>query len=478
MTMRIKVSHPLTFNGVLRAVGAIIDVDDNFGKRAISAGMARLATAEAIKPVALDPGLDLAISQRLGAARMAARLSLPDSRLGPVAPAEDVPVVTLNAVADASYNKVYNVTGTGAGVAGKFRDFGDVGEGLDFDYNVTWLVNFSGYQQTPRSLRFMTDANKVCLALASTAPLYNQGFVLYVNGRPVNATGSGFVPGTAQTVGLHTLVFPTAKPRLIEVRASTYFAAVYLPAPYNIWKPPARRGPRTLIIGDSYTFNSNVTDNIMNAAYWNIGPHIGSDDVWLDPYGGTGYTVGHVADGSGGTSFFNRVDANIALLSQTWNIEAINPELVVVHGGGANDIFKGKTDAQIIAGVVATFQRLRARLPNAKLVFVEGFAPPGFTPATYNPRFKAIREGAQAALTATGVYYIDVATTRPWIRGAGTIAAPNADAENANVYITGDTFHPNGPGHLYIRHRMGTALRRVLADDGARLNSLIQPWAA
>lgn len=479
MTMRIRVSHPLTFNGVPRAVGAVIDVDDSFGKRAISAGMARLATAAAIVPTTLDSGLELAINQRLRRAELAARLARPDTRLGPLVGAADLPVVTLNAASDTvTYNRGWNTTGTGTNIIGKHRDFADVGEGLDFDYLTTWQGNFSGFQLIPRSIRFMTDSDKVCVALASSAPLINNGFALYVDGQPVQATP--FVPGTAQALGLHMLVFPSARPRLIEVRASTYLAALYTTKPYRIWKPPPRRGPRTLIIGDSWTSNALVTANIMNSAYWNIGPHFNSDDVWLDYFGGTGYTVTNAGDGVSGTQnrYIDRVDANLVLSGKTWDIEAINPELVVVHGGGANDIFKGKTDTQIIDGVVDVFSRLRERLPNARLVFVEGFAPPGFTPSTYNPRFIAIRQGAQAQLNAVGVYYIDVATTDPWFKGMGTTAAPNADGENANAYITTDTLHKNDAGHLYLRNRMGAALRRVLLDDGTKLNGLITTGVA
>jgi lysophospholipase L1-like esterase len=117
------------------------------------------------------------------------------------------------------------------------------------------------------------------------------------------------------------------------------------------------------------------------------------------------------------------------------------------------------------------FTNLRAVAPNAKLVFVEGFAPPtGFS--GFNADYIAIRAAAQAALAAIGVTYINVATLLPWIKGTGYNSTGDA-TENSYAYISSDGVHPNDAGHLYIRQRMGQRLRRVLYDDGSLLNALV-----
>jgi lysophospholipase L1-like esterase len=370
-----------------------------------------------------------------------------------------------------TYNNYWTVVGN-AGAQGQLQNVVDYGEGLQFDYLTTWQVNFGPFNQCPRSIRFMTDSDKFAILLNGNAPnqAYQHGFRLYVNGVPATTTPS--TPTATGATLWHTVTFPTAKPRLIEVRTSTYFGGVYVPKPYQVWKPRARKGPRTLIIGDSWTSNASVSANNMNSAYWDIGKLIGSEDVWIDHYGGTGYTVTHAGDGGGtaGTSYLSRVTENKELLGQTWNLQTINPEVVVIHGGGANDKFKGKTNAQVIDGVVATFETLRTRLPNAKLIFVEGMRPPGF--AAYAADYPLIRDGAQAQLTDTGVYFINT-TTPLWFDGIGNASAPNADGKNANNYIISDGYHKNDAGHLYLRRRIAPKITQIIQDDGELLNTVL-----
>jgi hypothetical protein len=378
-------------------------------------------------------------------------------------------IITVNQTLDTTnvYNVLYNVVGNN-GAAAPIRDVADVGEGLDFDYNVTWQAAFSAFQQIPRSVRFMTDSDKIGILTAGTSNTQNHGFRVYVNGVPVATSPAK--PSAVASLVAHTITFPTAAVRHIEIRMWTLLGGLYTQKPFSIWKPPARTGPRVLVIGDSWTSSASVSSNVMNAAYWDIGKQIGSDDVWVDHYGGTGYGVGHVGDGTGATSYIHRLEP-IVLLDQTWNIANIQPDVLIVHGGGANDKFKGRTNAQVIESVTQFFETARTKLPNAKLVFVEGFTPPGFN--AYLSDYIAIRTAAQAALTDTGVYYIDTATTQAWFRGIGTASAPNADGLNNNNYITADTYHKNDAGHLYLRNRIAPKIRRIIEDRGDLVNTLI-----
>jgi lysophospholipase L1-like esterase len=312
----------------------------------------------------------------------------------------------------------------------------------------------------------MCDGDKFCWYLGGNLA----GQAIYVDGRPVAATPYA----TGAAMQFQTMLFPSAKARLIEIRTSAAIAAVYTQKPYQLWKPPPRRGPRVVIIGDSYAAGSGVTTSL-NGMYYDIGPHIGSEDVWLDAQGGSGYGVHSTTNGTdvpagGPNRYLDRITKVIS--AQTWDLAQIAPDLVVVHGGGANDKYKGRTDAQVIADVTAMFIKLRAKLPDARLVFVEGFAPPLAGFAANNPNYIAIRTAVQTALAGVGVYYIDVATTSPWIAGTGRIGATTGIG-NSDVYIGNDYTHPVDAGHLYLRRRIAEKLRRILLDDGTLLNQMI-----
>lgn len=369
-----------------------------------------------------------------------------------------------------TYNRAYTLMGNGS--SDPFRDVADMGEGLDFDYLSTWQIAFSGLQQMPRSVRFMCNGDKIGFYLNANAPasLSSHGFRLSVDRVPVGV----YAPTSLGQSVFHTVLFSDSRPRLIDIRTWTYLKGIYTQKPYELWKPPPRRGPRVLVIGDSWTSSSSVVSNVMNAAYWDIGPLIGSEDVHVDHFGGTGYTVGHTGNGGGGTSYLHRAE-NLVISGKTWDISELNPEIIVVHGGGHNDRYKGKTNVEVVAGVVQMFTRLRERCPNAKLVFVEGFTPPSIvsTIPEINEDFISIRQAAQEALAQVGVYYIDVATTRPWVRGLGTTAIPNSDGENSSIYVVSDGFHLNDSGHGYLRARIASGINVIKTDNGERLNQLI-----
>ena len=459
--MRVKASHPFTYNGVLRAPGTVVEVDDDFGRRVLSAGLAHLATGQPIPAARLDSGLELAVRRRMRNVAIATRLATVDPRLS-IASA-DVTSVNANVPGDAvNYDRAYTYQSAGV----PLEAVADFGEGNHF-----WLpqgvyahYSYGPFNAMPRSVRVMCDGARFCWYQISPTG-FGQAAV-YIDGRPAN----GAQPMTiGEGATYNTIVFPSARVRQIEIRTLAGIGGMFTHKPYSLWKPPARQGPRVLVIGDSWTSSASVV-NHLNATYWNIGPHLGSDDVWVDHYGGTGYTVGTGADGSGANRYIDRVE-NSALGGITWDLEAIDPDMVVVHGGGANDCYKGRTNQQIIDGVVAVFTRLRQRLPLAKLVFVEGFGPPLF--AQFNPRYVQIREAVQQQLRGVGVYYIDVATTRPWVTGQGTATAPANDGTNADKFISTDGAHVTDEGGRYVRNRLGAPLRTVLLDDGARLNTLI-----
>lgn len=400
-------------------------------------------------------------------AKVAAGRAATARKTGPVT--TDLTAVTPNATPAGTFTEQYFVVGN-------VRDAdwpADEGEGYDFAFS-NQVASYASSGQCQRSIRFMADGDAVLFRIYAT--LITHGFRIYVDGVPTSTT-----PYSPGVTGLSyvEITFPSAKPRLIEVRTNVSLLSMFTEKPYRLWKPVAQTGPRVLVIGDSFTQGAGATTSVLNGIYNDIGPALGTEEVWVDAIGGTGYGVTAAANGTDAplNRFIDRVGqmvipapASATPPSATWDVADIDPDLVIVHGGGLNDLSKSRTVTNVVDDATTTFETLRTKLPDAKLVFVEGFAAGAI--AGFNTAFTDIRTQLQTALAATGVYYIDVATTAPWIAGTGTVAAPTGDG-NADVYLSADGVHPSDAGHLYIRGRLVPRLRAVLDDDGTLLNSLI-----
>lgn len=318
------------------------------------------------------------------------------------------------------------------------------------------------------TFRTMTDGDDVIFAM------YGSPFMmdLYIDGKPYAAN-----PITmANTSGLggygyFRITFPSAKMRLIEMRSMGGIVGCYSKKPYRFYKPPAdKSNPSLVVVGDSF-----VAPSVMNAA----GPGVVSVGAYLNGmYQRMAAPLGlnrMVEDGVGGSGFIapgGTVPYGHATRLD-W-LAARNPDVIVVHGGGANDIYQGNSVAAIIAAATTYFTAMRAAHPTAKLVFVEGFAPPGFTPSTFNPAYTTIRQGVQNNLNTAGVkaYYLDVATTRPPIYGSGYVGATNGSG-NSDFYVGADGVHLTLRGNEFARAYLLPKIARVLADKGDLAGSLI-----
>jgi lysophospholipase L1-like esterase len=391
------------------------------------------------------------------------------SKIGPVS--TDFTSVNTNVAVDGvTYNQGYSMTGQAPAV-GLIPDIADMGEGVHY--------TLSGYDYAygttnpmPRSIRTVCDGDKFAMFHSTVSANGSYGFMLYIDGKPASLTPYA---ATNSPTSFSTVLFPSAKPRLLEIRTANGIAAIYTQKQYNLWKPVPRKGPRVLVIGDSYASNFGAT-NAMQSIYWDIGPLIGSEDVWVDHVGGSGFGV-HSTGGDGQTSstipsrYLDRVTSSFGVAPQlgAWTLEAIKPDVLVIHGGGTNDKYKGRSNAQVIADMITVIDTARRKLPNAKIIVTEGFAPPMFF-STFNPDYIAIRQGVQAV--RKDVYYVDVATTKPWIQGTGYSGALT-NVGNSDLYIGTDGAHPVNAGHLYIRHRMAAKIRTILADTGALKGTLV-----
>jgi lysophospholipase L1-like esterase len=382
---------------------------------------------------------------------------------GPVA--TDSPTVTTGVAGDGTFNEVYAVTGGALPAIWPVDVFGQTA----FSGNL-WFSRMSSVGiSTVSTYRFMCDGSEIVINTAGGA---NFWIDLYIDGRPYTSNPiTAAVTPAITPLGYQKFVFGSAKPRLIELRMAGGLAAVYTKKPYRIWKPPADTNPSIAAVGDSYvapvvhdnTTGVSVTSGLyQQGLYQRMAALLGIRRMVTDGIAGTGYTTFAPAGQFGAAGRLS------------W-LTAVDPDVIVAHDGFANDLNGGASVAQCITAGTAYFTTLRTNHPNAKLVFVEGIAPPGFTPSTYNPNYIAARQGLQTALDAAGVenvYYLDVATTRPPISGSGYVTAPNGTG-NSDIYIGTDQAHPTVAGHTYLRNVFAPKIARVLADDGTLAGTLI-----
>lgn len=389
-----------------------------------------------------------------------------DSMTGPVA--VDTPTVTLGAAADGAFNKSY-VTLTSSLPAiwpvdcwGKMQVVSNL-----------WAGRTAAAASSVTTYRFVTDADELVWWTYGGGLFYLD---LYIDGKPYS--GNPIAPASSTgygAYGLQKLVFGSAKPRLIEFRTLGGIVALYVKNPYRIWKPAPDPNPRVVVIGDSFVYPSVMNDATAGAVsvgaflrgiWQGMAKDLGITSMTSDGVGGSGY----IAGGGAAMPYGHAT-------RKAW-LTALDPkpDVIVVHGGGANDIYgSGATDAAIITAAVDHFTWLRANFPKAKLVFVEGFAPPLFTPATYNPRYIAIRVGVQTALIAAGIdaYYLKVASAdEPPIYGTGYVTAPTG-VGNSDIYVGSDAVHLTIKGNVAVRGYLVPKMRAVLADDNVLVNTLI-----
>lgn len=319
---------------------------------------------------------------------------------------------------------------------------------------------------TAATYRFMYDGTDLIILCLGGLELN-----MFVDGQPLSANPFlTVVSAGLGAFGYQKFVFATARPRLIEFRAVTGLAGLYGKKPYRMWKPAADPNPKVAVVGDSFVYPTTLSNTL--AAAFTPDPYIrGMYQAMASQLGITSM----VSDGLNGTGYIaaGAFQAYPHANRLAW-LDRIQPDVIVVHGGGANDLYTGSSVASIIAAATSYFQALRSQHPDAKLVFVEGFSPPAFVPATFNPSYILIREGLQEALDDAGVgaYYLDIATTRPPLTGAGYVLATTGIG-NSDIYIGHDGAHPTGAGAAYLRSVVADKLKRVLADHNGELEGTL-----
>lgn len=156
--------------------------------------------------------------------------------------------------------------------------------------------------------------------------------------------------------------------------------------------PAPIRGPRLIVVGDSFAAGVGATGTSANGVATWLGESLGCDDAWASGVGGTGL----LATNSGvAPTYRGRIIRDV--INQ-------NPEIVLLFGcPSIND--NAFTPSQISAEATLLFQQLVSSLPNT-IIFAAPDASGGVNLVTGNQI--ALKNAAKAAATATGVIYLDL----------------------------------------------------------------------
>jgi lysophospholipase L1-like esterase len=193
------------------------------------------------------------------------------------------------------------------------------------------------------------------------------------------------------TIKYLPLTFATRAWRRITVESNgVYFGGVRT-GPNDTILPVEVRGPRCVVIGDSFTEGTGSDAASMSWPH-RMGRLLGWRDLWRSGVGGTGY----LNPGSAG-----RVKFRDRLVN---DVIAHAPD-VVVWAGGIND-YATYTASQIEAEAAACFQAVADALPGVVQIAVSPFWRGG--PETFPATLLEARDAIRAAAVAKNVSFIDV----------------------------------------------------------------------
>lgn len=353
------------------------------------------------------------------------------------------------------------VTLSGSDVTGPFTYLGagniTVGTGTP---DSTYVLPTSRYPNTRGNLtssqavwtvEFGTDAQTFQLRFNyQTAGTYR----LSIDGRKVTDLMQTVGGTTAGSTHLMTVDLGSATPRVIRLDFYTVpFGGVYLPPGATMWST-VRRADRFMAFGDSLSDGSAINTG-GGAGTWvhRAARFLGSNDVWDEARGGTGYiTAGAYA------TLANRVSADVI---------AWTPNRLVVWAG-----YNDNTGSQSAIATAATslYSTIKAGLPSCEVYVIGCWSPTGSPAASITNTDTTLRTAAAGAgypfiSPITGSCYDStgtlVATHGAWITGTGRVGATTGSG-NADIYIGTDAVHPTDAGHVYLARRITAAIRELM----------------
>jgi len=297
--------------------------------------------------------------------------------------------------------------------------------------NAKWLFN----------LEFTTDASAVQLRLRAPVAAPMLGMVL-VNGRRIQEGAYSFSGLTAGNAYAVTLTFPSAGPRVVQIRGMWNtdggFGGATVSAEYSLTKTSPTISRRVAIIGDSYvngagSYASSGANSVETFA-WRLAALMGADEVVQAGIGGTGW-VNQLSTG-----------ADSLFAARVAPVMALSPH-VVIFAGGRNDP---------AAGLQAAVEQSLDAVGSG----VERYVLPTASEATQADRRAAI----QAACTSRSVRYLDVAVdSRPKIADGIHMTYPGhvSYADDAYSLLQPAPMPPASVVAPVVRRRLSVSPRRA-----------------
>lgn len=287
---------------------------------------------------------------------------------------------------------------------------------------------------SPYRVAFMFDGTTLEFLFKGMTGAYR----IRVDGQLVTASSNAI--GNTGAYYRLPVTFASRAQRYIEFEAfGLPFAGVIAGPLDTVWQPQPR-GPRCIIVGDSYTEGTGADGSAATSWAKTFSDLMNWPDTFNSGVGSTGY----LNPGSAGrVTFRTRITADVT---------AWNPDIVIV-AGGHNDT--GSTNGDIQTEVGLYFAALRAALPNATLICAGPFFAGG-TPGVYTAMQTSIFAGAAPYVLGS----IDTCTA-PWFTGSGRVGATTGSG-NSDLYISSDGTHPSQAGHDYLGRRMAEAVSGLL----------------
>ncbi len=207
---------------------------------------------------------------------------------------------------------------------------------------------------------------------------------------------------------------------------------------------PKPRGPRVVVLGDSYAGGSGEPTagyNSLGSFVWALADTLGWDDVINAGIGGTGWTAGT-------QSFQNRAS----------RVAAWAPDIVIL-AGGRNDF--NASSANITTAVTATLDAIRNGSPDALFLVTGPFSTGDPVDGSVNTTWQPVQTAIFAGVTATHrALTIDTVASGIF---TGTGRVGTAGTGNGNRLIQADGVHPTQAGSDYLGQRVATKTLETLS---------------
>ena len=286
------------------------------------------------------------------------------------------------------------------------------------------IITFAPGTSTYTGMRaeFEYEGSKLGILLRNSAGLRGR---VYVDGRYLGAfsTAAMTAAGIASNaVGRYPVTFTTTRKRLIalEFDGTSEFAGIeYEPSRPLIFPTSVQKGPRVLVVGDSFTEGEGAGTS-KTYVRW-LGHLMGWRDVWRAGSGGVGY----YSDASSGRPSLVDRYAN--------DIIAQAPNIVVI-ALGLNDLAAyGSVPSTVVAAATEVWDAVLTGLPSAELVIIGPWPNNG------------------GVTPSTGLVSMDTALAAEALTRGIRYISPISEGWQ---FTLADATHPDPAGHEYIAWRV------------------------